>query len=132
MTAISVSTFIIGVLLGVLFYKWYVIQRNVSRSPVSEEEMLEAGLVLHGTEPVTKYTFAEFIAAIEGEDFYRIDPDNLAWAKRFVEAMPRVLTEEYHGGDCTKFPGPCPFCVYETLLSEYYEYAITNNYEYKE
>lgn len=69
-----------------------------------------------------KYTFAEFIGAIEDDDFDNPSEDNLEWARQFVDAFPQVMKTEVHFGDCTKAPVACNICIYETLLSDYREY----------
>lgn len=66
-----------------------------------------------------KYTFVEFVAALESKDFDVIDQNYLNWANQFVDSFPDIAKNEYHGGDCTKMPGACPICFYETLLEEY-------------
>ncbi len=68
-----------------------------------------------------KYTFVEFIAAQEGDDFNVIEPENLTWATGFVESMGQS-TNWIHEGDCTKQNHSCPLCVYELYLKEYREY----------
>ncbi len=68
-----------------------------------------------------KYTFVEFIAAQEGDDFNVIEPDNLTWATGFVESMGQSANW-IHEGDCTKQNHSCPLCVYELYLKEYREY----------
>lgn len=70
---------------------------------------------------MSKYTFVEFIAAQEGDDFNVIEQDNLNWAKDFVESMGRS-GKWIHEGDCTKQNVSCPLCVYELYLKEYREY----------
>jgi hypothetical protein len=66
-----------------------------------------------------KYTFVQFLAAIESDDFDNIDKVWLDWANKFVEHFPEIMKTEQHGGDCTKMPGSCPVCSYESLLAEY-------------
>ena len=70
---------------------------------------------------MSKYTFVEFIAAQEGNDFNVIERDNLIWAKSFVEYMGDVGNLQ-HIGDCTKQNHTCTLCVYELYLKEYREY----------
>jgi hypothetical protein len=69
-----------------------------------------------------KYKFNEFLAAMESDDFDIIEESWLEWANKFISSIPNVLMTDYHGGDCTKMPAPCPICVYETLLTDYREY----------
>ena len=69
-----------------------------------------------------KYTFAEFIGAIEGDDFDNPSEDNLAWGRQFVDAFPQVMKTDIHFGDCTKEPVTCNICIYQTLLEDYREY----------
>lgn len=73
---------------------------------------------------MSKYTFVEFIAAQEGDDFNVIEQDNLDWAKGFVESMGRS-GKWIHEGDCTKQNVSCPLCVYELYLKEYREYYFS-------
>lgn len=70
---------------------------------------------------MSKYTFVEFIAAQEGNDFNIIEPDNLEWAKRFMGYMGNCADLVHHG-DCTKHNVSCALCVYEMYLKEYREY----------
>ena len=70
---------------------------------------------------MSKYTFIEFIAAQEGDDFNVIEGDNLAWARSFVKGMGDLPNWE-HEGDCTKENYTCTLCVYEQYLKEYREY----------
>jgi putative lipase involved disintegration of autophagic bodies len=70
---------------------------------------------------MSKYTFVEFIAALEGDDFNVIEPSNLKWAKDSVESMGNI-SDLIHLGDCTKQNISCPLCVYEIYLKEYREY----------
>jgi hypothetical protein len=70
---------------------------------------------------MSKYTFIEFIAAQEGDDFNVIEGDNLAWARSFVKGMGD-LPNWRHEGDCTKENYTCTLCVYELYLKEYREY----------
>jgi hypothetical protein len=70
---------------------------------------------------MSKYTFIEFIAAQEGDDFNVIEGDNLAWARSFVKGMGDLPNWE-HEGDCTKENYTCTLCVYELYLKEYREY----------
>ncbi len=69
-----------------------------------------------------KYTFVEFIAALETEDFDIIDKDWLIWANKFVDAYPEVFKKGIHDGDCTKQPFSCMLCLMDTLLLDYKEY----------
>jgi hypothetical protein len=70
---------------------------------------------------ISKYTFVEFIAAQEGDDFNVIEPHNLTWAKSFVKGMDDIGNLVHHG-DCTKQNISCPLCIYELYLKEYREY----------
>jgi hypothetical protein len=70
---------------------------------------------------MSKYTFIEFIAAQEGDNFNVIEGDNLAWARSFVKGMGDLPNWE-HEGDCTKENYTCTLCVYEQYLKEYREY----------
>jgi hypothetical protein len=70
---------------------------------------------------MSKYTFVEFIAAQEGDDFNVIEPSNLTWAESFVKYMGDV-GNLFHIGDCTKQNHTCTLCVYELYLKEYREY----------
>jgi hypothetical protein len=70
---------------------------------------------------MSKYTFIEFIAAQEGDDFNVIEPSNLTWAESFVKYMGDT-GNLFHIGDCTKQNHTCTLCVYELYLKEYREY----------
>lgn len=69
-----------------------------------------------------KYTFAEFIGAIEADDFDNPTQDYLDWGSNFVDAFPQVMKNEVHFGDCTNQAVTCNICIYETLLKDYYKY----------
>jgi hypothetical protein len=71
-----------------------------------------------------KYTFAEFVGAIEADDFDNPHEDYLDWGNTFVDAFPNIMKTEKHGGDCTNEPYTCAICIYETLLKDYYEYCF--------
>ena len=68
-----------------------------------------------------KYTFVEFVAALECDDFDVLEESWLKWAKEFVS---HLNTDEVgvHYGDCTNQPISCYLCVIETLLKDYREY----------
>lgn len=68
-----------------------------------------------------KYTFIEFIAALDSDDFDNIDPNWLKWAEGLIDKYPKMLNAG-HAGDCTKMPISCNLCVLESLLSDYREY----------
>lgn len=76
--------------------------------PVKEHEM--------------KYTFKQFIAALEASDFDEIEDWGERWAEKFLSSLPEVLSTEVHNGDCTKVSSPCPYCVLEWYLNEYKQY----------
>jgi len=71
-----------------------------------------------------KYTFIEYLAACEGEDFDIIEDSNIEWAKHFVSKISEMLEEGIHEGDCTKQPHTCNLCCIETMLQEYYDYRF--------
>jgi hypothetical protein len=73
---------------------------------------------------MSKYTFEQFIAAQEGDDFNNIELSNLEWAIGFVESMGKS-GKWIHEGDCTKQNVSCPLCVYELYLKEYREYYFS-------
>ena len=73
---------------------------------------------------MNKYTFEQFIAAQEGDDFNNIELSNLEWAIGFVESMGRS-GKWIHEGDCTKQNISCPLCLYELYLKEYREYYFS-------
>ena len=70
---------------------------------------------------MSKYTFVEFIAAQEGDDFNVIERENLEWAISFVISMGES-SNLIHEGDCTKQNHTCTLCLYELYLKEYREY----------
>lgn len=69
-----------------------------------------------------KYTFIEYLAACEGDDFNNLESSWIQWATDLVDDIPKILKEEKHDGDCTKQSHTCNFCLIETLLNEYYRY----------
>lgn len=71
-----------------------------------------------------KYTFIEFLAAYEGDDFDVIDPMWLDHYKKSVNAYSEMLEKESHGGDCTKEPYTCGLCLIEHQLKDYREYVF--------
>jgi len=71
-----------------------------------------------------KYTFAQFIGAIEGDDFDNPTEDDLKWGEQFVDSFPQIMKTERHFGDCTKAPVSCSICIYRTLLLDYEEYCF--------
>jgi hypothetical protein len=68
-----------------------------------------------------KYTFVEFVAAWESDDFDDIEPSWLRWAEHLIENYGKLLNA-HHLGDCTKTPISCNLCVLESLLTDYREY----------
>jgi len=70
-----------------------------------------------------KYTFVEFVAALDSEDFDNIEPSWLRWAENLVENYGKLLNA-HHYGDCIKVPISCNFCVLESLLVDYREYCF--------
>jgi len=68
-----------------------------------------------------KYTFIEFIAACESDNFDNIDESWIHWAKQFVSHL-NSDTANIHLGDCTKMPISCYLCNIENLLKNYREY----------
>lgn len=69
-----------------------------------------------------KYTFVEFIAALESDDFDNPSAECLQWAESLINDIPKIFKKEYHFGDCTKAPISCNLCIFETLLSDYRKY----------
>jgi len=69
-----------------------------------------------------KYTFVEFMAACEGDDFDSPSQDNIDWAEQFVDAFPKIMKTEVHFGDCTNHAVSCNICIFETLLRDYRKY----------
>ena len=74
-----------------------------------------------------KYTFIEYLAACESEDFDKLDESWIPWATDFVDDIPRTLKEEKHEGDCTKQSHTCSLCLIETVLNDYYRYYFDKN-----
>jgi hypothetical protein len=68
-----------------------------------------------------KYTFIEFIAALESKDFDNVDSSWMEWALTFVEEIKNPVNSK-HEGDCTRTPAPCYLCVFEGLLNDYRDY----------
>lgn len=73
---------------------------------------------------MSKYTFAEFTAALEGDDFNVIEPNLLEWATKFIESMGKAGSLVHHG-DCTHHAISCLLCAYERMLSEYHTYYFS-------
>jgi hypothetical protein len=69
-----------------------------------------------------KYTFYEFVAAIEAEDFDNPSSDDFKWSEQFVNSFSEIMKTDYHFGDCTNAPCTCTICIYKTLLMDYEEY----------
>lgn len=68
-----------------------------------------------------KYTFVQFVAALESKDFDDIEPGWLNWAEGLIDKYPKMLNEVHHG-DCTKSAISCNLCVLESLLEDYRNY----------
>jgi hypothetical protein len=72
-----------------------------------------------------KYTFLEFVAAQEADDFNNIGPKDITWAAKFLNEFAQNGRWEFnyeHFGDCTKFAGTCSLCLLKQLLQEYEDY----------
>jgi hypothetical protein len=78
-----------------------------------------------------KYNFIEFIAALEGDDFNVINPDNLLWAEDFIQAYDGKWSTLRHNGDCIGWSQPCTICTIEQYFEEYREYCL-NEKEWRE
>lgn len=66
------------------------------------------------------YTFKEFVAALESENFNEIEPDSLEWAK-WVES---VNLNGKHDGDCIKVSSSCLLCTVTNYLQDYDTYIF--------
>jgi hypothetical protein len=66
-----------------------------------------------------KYTFVQFLCALESEDFDNPDYTWMDWANNYVDSFGEIMKNQFHGGDCTKVPISCMHCQYEQMLSEY-------------
>lgn len=71
---------------------------------------------------MNKYTFVEFVAALESKDFDKIDEAWLVWANKFMNDQKEVFKKCIHAGDCTKQSHTCGLCLIETLLADYKRY----------
>ena len=72
-----------------------------------------------------KYTFVEFVAALEGEDFDVLEDSWLEWSKKFIEVLPKShLSFGRHQGDCTRESVVCELCLYEYYLREFKVYSL--------
>jgi hypothetical protein len=71
-----------------------------------------------------KYTFKQFIAALECFDFDVPEEWGTKWAEKFVNSIPEIFSKEIHDGDCTKQSCPCPYCVLQWYLEEYKQYCL--------
>ena len=69
-----------------------------------------------------KYSFIEFLAALEGDDFNTIKESNLIWAKNF--ANMKIDENDTHRGDCTNESTPCKLCSLQYHLELYKDYVF--------
>lgn len=72
----------------------------------------------------TKYSFVEFIAALECDDFDKLEDTWVEWAKEFVS---HITTIDCHDGDCVKLPISCYPCTIESLLEDYRLYYLNED-----
>lgn len=66
------------------------------------------------------YTFKQFVAALESDNFNEIEPKALEWAK-WVESVN--LSGE-HDGDCMNRAMSCLLCAVQYYLKEYEKYTF--------
>jgi hypothetical protein len=86
--------------------------------------LIRFGGILHPIkEHEMKYTFKQFIAALEALDFDKIEEWGDIWAEQFLSFIPEILSTEIHNGDCTKVSSPCSYCVLQWYLDEYKQYS---------
>ncbi len=67
-----------------------------------------------------KYTFIQFIVALESDNFDNIDKTWIPWATEFISHLKSE--SDQHVGDCTNTPISCYLCTIEYLLRNYREY----------
>lgn len=72
---------------------------------------------------MAKYTFIEFLAAYESDNFDTIEESAMTWAKRFLKSYENVWGE-IHGGDCTKQAHACGLCCLQSFLEDYKQYTF--------
>ena len=70
-----------------------------------------------------KYTFIEFMSALQDADFDVINDKKLTCGRNFMKVCFEEL-ENSHDGDCTKSSHPCLLCALEHYLIEYKEYTF--------
>jgi hypothetical protein len=73
-----------------------------------------------------KYTFIEFIAACESDDFENINNRWVDWAKEFTSHLNSDINN-IHYGECTNHTVSCYLCTIETLLKDYKEYYFNED-----
>jgi len=71
---------------------------------------------------VGKYSFTQFLAATESDDFDNIDVTWEVWACHYVMRSMNSVAFEFHEGDCTKQAHTCPLCNFQYMLEDYKEY----------
>jgi len=69
-----------------------------------------------------KYSFVDFIAACESNNFDEVEETNRTWVKSFLKSYENVWNEE-HSGDCTNQPHTCSFCLITEWLIDYKGYC---------
>lgn len=74
-----------------------------------------------------KYSFVEFLAAVEGRDFDIIEDSWMRWAERFLSGYDKIWPSARHYGDCTKHSSPCHICMLHAMMNEYYEYFFNED-----
>lgn len=72
---------------------------------------------------MAKYTFVEFLAAYESDNFDKVDESTLSWAKNFLKSYENVWGE-IHEGDCTNQTHTCSLCLLQTCLEDYKQYTF--------
>ena len=69
-----------------------------------------------------KYTFVEFQAAMEGEDFDVLEESWVDHYRNYNNNHTPNSLNDVHSGDCTKSCHTCDLCLLEYNLKEYREY----------
>ncbi len=72
-----------------------------------------------------KYKFIEFIAALEGDDFDKLEQSLLTHYTNLLKDY--LINLQYHQGDCTKSCHTCMICLLENWINDYREYTFNED-----
>ena len=68
-----------------------------------------------------KYSFKEFLSALESEDFDKVDNN---YGEKYIKNICEILCDDNskHYGDCTKHSITCYLCNLQYYLEDYKNY----------